>query len=267
MKIHPFEDKERAIQKSEPIELYGLTFYPILMEEYQRFQECKPALLFRQGTLPAIYAAQHFLSAVWAVESDSITHGGNGTGLFAHLMMNLVLALRLEGMENIHILCEKSNSAKLSAITVAQGETIAKITPRDFTKVRSLIAEQNGETLPDESENPELLQALAERERITGSHLNVSFRDLLSSVAYLSNVMEREIYGWSILEFEQRRRAIDRHLTYMVCNIGEMSGNVKWKNGNPSPSWCFDRSKDNLNGFMLESDMISKFGKAGNIKQ
>ena len=86
---------------------------------------------------------------------------------------------------------------------------------------------------------------------------------MLSSVAYLSHVREKEIYQWTIREFENRKQAIDRDKRYTIYAQAEMSGFVKFKKGNPFPSWCFDK-KQNQIGAMSMQEVQKKFG---NVKQ
>ena len=113
---------------------------------------------------------------------------------------------------------------------------------------------------------PELLEALRDRAELNGEKLQVSFDDLLASVAFQSNTTVRELWGWTIKAFEQRRRAIDRHINHLICGIGEMSGNVSWKNGNPYPSWCFDKKVNTRTQFVSEGEMLGQFGKVGSIQ-
>lgn len=125
----------------------------------------------------------------------------------------LRLSLRFSDSDGIAPLLDKNDQRKLIGIRVRQGEVVSDLSAKEFREVRQLIAEQNGETLPDESENPELLEALRDRAELNGEKLQVSFDDLLASVAFQSNTTVRELWGWTIKAFEQRRRAIDRHLT------------------------------------------------------
>lgn len=265
MNVHPFSDRRRGIQREEPIELYGLCFHPILVEDYETFSACKSALLLRQGTLPAVYAAMNYLACLWAYDYDA--HANNQqSGFFARMMGVLRLSLRFSDSDGIAPLLDKNDQRKLIGIRVRKGEVVSDISTKEFREVRQLIAEQNGETLPDESENPELLEALRDRAELNGEKLQVSFDDLLASVAFQSNTTVRELWGWTIKAFEQRRRAIDRHINHLICGIGEMSGNVSWKNGNPYPSWCFDKKVDTRTQFVSEGEMLGQFGKVGSIQ-
>lgn len=64
--------------------------------------------------------------------------------------------------------------------------------------------------------------------------------DMISSVAYLSHVRDVEILDWTVREFENRRRAIDRDKHYMLYASAELSGMVKFPDGNPAQSWLLD---------------------------
>lgn len=96
----------------------------------------------------------------------------------------LRLSLRFSDSDGIAPLLDKNDQRKLIGIRVRQGEVVSDLSAKEFREVRQLITEQNGETLPDESENPELLEALRDRAELNGEKLQVSFDDLLASIAF-----------------------------------------------------------------------------------
>ncbi len=132
------------------------------------------------------------------------------------------------------------------------------------TKIRSLIARQNGIELPDENESVDLAKAQAEMNELKNGavKLNPSIDTLISSVAYNSRVSEREISDWTILEFENRRKAIERDKRYMLYSQAEMGGMVSFKKGNPYPSWCYD-TIDETAGTMSLSQLQEQNGDIG----
>ena len=38
MHVHPFSDKRKALQKNEAVELEGMIYYPLLVEDYEIWQ-------------------------------------------------------------------------------------------------------------------------------------------------------------------------------------------------------------------------------------
>lgn len=257
-------DRKLKVRKGEPITECGLTFYPIMMDYYEEFNQYKDAIILRQATLPVKYLSMDYLSALFALDFDAIREKKHNTGLFYRAMAMLCLSLRI-GFDieilnkNISVAVE-NNRIVLKQIAITQDTKTATITPQDFSfKIRKLIAEQNGLELPDESENVDLVKSNEQLKDLKNKakQLNVNLDDLIASIAYQSRISESEIYEWSIREFENRRKAIDRDKRFMLCGQGEMSGMVQFKNGNPSPSWYYD-VLDNSLGTMAVSELMNK---------
>lgn len=263
----PVSDIHRSIRRGEPISKYGLIWHPVKMEHYEEFCAAKPALLLRQSTLPAKYAAMDFLSAVYAMDYDSITSTGKPIGNFYRLCLMLAMALRLP-LEHLDALIriEAGNGRNIQSLIIQQESTIARITPAQFRSIRQIIAEQNGETLPDESDNAELIQAEQEFAEIRSESLEYDIDALLDSVAYNSGVSLDEIMQWTIRQFEIRRKTIRRDKLFSIYTQAEMSGMVKFTKGNPYPSYEFDRRKNGLDVLIAEREIAEKYGKVADMK-
>ena len=136
------------------------------------------------------------------------------------------------------------------------------MTAREFSNIiRPLIAEQNGLKLPDESENAELVkdaELLAKADNDISLDINTD--DLIASVAYQSGIRERDINEWTVREFENRRKAIQRDKRYQMYGTAELSGMVSFKKGNPAPCWEFDIKADEC-GTMPLSEIGKVFNK------
>lgn len=250
-----FERMERtqAVRVGQPIPLLGLTFYPILMSHYEEFLSCKDSLTVRLSTLPVKYMTKDYFSALYSMELDSIMKEGKGVGMFGRALKLFFLSLRIEENKldlSKVIQCETQNGEiVITKINVTQNNTPVSITPFEFSvQVRPLIAQLNGLQLPDESENPDLVIANEQKKALNASDqkLNVTIEDLVSSVAFQSRCRESEIWGWTVREFESRKKAIDRDKRFMMYGQAELSGMVKFKKGNPAPSWCYDVLDDSL---------------------
>lgn len=257
-----------ALIRGEPIERYGLTFYPLTMEHYEEWNACKGALTLRMSTLPALYGVMPYLGALYAMDMDAMMAEKQSAGWMGRLAALLCLSLRLpkESPEQfIGFMCDPKEPRKLTQIVLFDGQTKAHISVMDFNEIREVIALQNGAELPDESENPELIQAKTDR-NTAGMQLEYSFENLIAAVAYQSHVDEKDVLNWTIRAFQARQRAIARDKQYMINGIIEGSGMVKWKGGNPVISWCFDKTEAADGGFMSESEMLGSLGKVGTIK-
>lgn len=262
--LQNFAKNRRAhIRRGEPITESELTFYPITMDYYDVFIQCKNALILRQASLPVRYLSMDYLSALFTLEIDELKSGKEPSQVFLKVMTLLHLSLRIglnveELYKNIEVSIEK-DKIRLKHILIKQNEKIVKFTPLDFsTRFRQIIAEQNGLELPDEAENIALVQDNEKLKELNnkGKSLNVNLDDLIASVAYQSKVSEKEIMTWTVREFENRKKAIDRDKRFMLCGQAEMSGMVSFKNGNPAPSWQFDVLDNSLG--TMESSKLQK---------
>lgn len=257
------KNRRTLIRRGEPITESELTFYPITMDYYDVFIQCKNALILRQASLPVRYLSMDYLSALFTLEIDELKSGKEPSQVFLKVMTLLHLSLRIglnveELYKNIEVSIEK-DKIRLKHILIKQNEKIVKFTPLDFsTRFRQIIAEQNGLELPDEAENIDLVRDNEKLKELNnkGKSLNVNLDDLIASVAYQSKVSEKEIMTWTVREFENRKKAIDRDKRFMLCGQAEMSGMVSFKNGNPAPSWQFDVLDNSLG--TMESSKLQK---------
>lgn len=268
-------ERKARIRKGQPIEALGLQFYPITMADYEEFLECKSVLAIRMTSLAKTnieYLSMPFLAALWAMELDTISATGKPIGFFERTIRMLYLSLRLEYdsqkvFEKIHL--DENNPRNLLYIEVEQtdGQPV-KITPLDFTAtVRPLIAEQNGIELPDESFNPELVEEEQNIAQENEGKLKFDIDTLIASVANASRLRECDIDEWTVCEFERRRQAIDRNINYHIYTQAEMSGMVKFKKGNPYPSWCLDKEQGLTPALKTAQELKGNFAALGDIEQ
>ena len=262
-------EKRNKIRRGEPLEWNGLLFYPVTMSHYEEFLDVKNAWLARQSSFPVRYMAMPFLSAVWAMDVDFAKSDGKLIGLFERIIRFLYLSLRLEyKRENLieHVYLHNDDIRELDHIEVTQDGNTVQITPADFAAyIRPLVAEQNGLTLPDESYNPELVQAEQELASEQAASLKFDIDTMIASVAYLSHLDESVVDEWTVLKFERRRNAIERDKKYMLYAQAEMSGMVKFKHGNPYLSWCFDKAEGLSPVLRSTSDVNANVSAIGDI--
>lgn len=255
------EDRKNKIRCGEPIELLGLTFYPIKMRYYELFLAYVDSIMVRQAALPVKYAVKDYVSAIWALEIDSVLSKGVKLGLFEALIRLLYLSLRIpidydDFMRNKLIVKKEQDEIVVDHIDITQNEKTVSLTPAEFSlKIRPLIAEQNGIELPKEYENLDLVRDNEELARRANAKLRLdqNLDDLIASVAYLSGISETEINDWTVKQFLSRRRAIDRDKNYMLYGQSELTGMVKFEKGNPYPSWCFDKLNDSMGTVSMDT--------------
>lgn len=228
----------------KPIEINGLLFYGITMERYEEWQSDKSVLLARQSTLPVFCLTVPFIDALFMLDMESLKETSRLAGTMYRILHVLMLALRMpENSVETKQISIVTNHMELKGFTVVDDGGMQHFIPKEaFPQIRKVIAWQQGEDIPDESLNDELLEDerfLAQR---NAGNLDFDLDSLMASVALNANMRIKDAYELSILEFEMLRRAIDRDKKYTICGIAENSG-TKWKGGNPYPSWCFDRKK------------------------
>ena len=256
--VHPFNDREAAILRYEPIELNGLVYYPIKVADYSKWQACKPVLTLRQGTLPAVYACMTYLQCVWGLDYGAkIRPNSGGKGLWTALASLMFLSLRLSEGDEVQAIGDPRDMSMLTNMRIVKGDQQYDIYPMDFIQVRKLIAEQNGAELPDEADNPELIEAANDiREMNNTLDLDYNHADMLTSVASARGIRRVELLDWTIKEYEDEVRALRRRYGYFLASIAESQG-AKFEKGNPYPTWMFDRAKDEFAGLISMSQLQS----------
>ena len=258
-------DTDFLIRTGAPITAASLPWFPILMRDYELFLNAKPIFTLRLSTLPPSYAALDFLNAVFQMDTD-FAAAGKPSVLFQTLLSLYALALRLPREQFFSGVRFKKTENGFSF----EGISVGDVFLFSFflsTKIRSLIAEQNGILLPDEADNAEIMEAYSQKLKTNQNQnrLHFSTDDLIASVAFQSRVRESEILSdWTVREFEARRSAIDRDKNHKIYAQAELSGFVKFKNGNPAPSWCFDL-RDERFGTVSTSEITSKLDGNSNL--
>lgn len=248
MKELPLKHR-KSIDKYEPIQIEGLTLYPIRVEDYYEFLIAKQSLEFMTQTLPIGLMSLPILDAYFQMDSGQVKGYENPTGLFMSALLLLALALRLPGesiedrLNQFQIVLKPDDQTRLKHIRfVRGGEEIVTITPIQFQKMRQILAEQNGIEMIDENQNPELIQAERDLAEKKAPKLEINIRNLISAAAVTMHVKEEEVYEWPILKLTDRLGAEKRKLDYLICGVGESQGTT-WKHGNPCPHPWFDRKR------------------------
>lgn len=268
------ERYKKAVGRCEPIETDGLTLYPIEMEEYEEFTSARPAIEVMQQTFPAKYAVMPLLSAFYAMDFDAIMDGQPPIGWLQHALLFFALALRLgrgeepqERLRHFKLEIEPDDQRKLKRVVFSGKDgNEHSITPILFSKLRPVLAAQNGIELVSESENPELIEAERDLAAAKAPHLKLDIYDAVATVSLWSHCDETEINGWPILKFERRRRALQRSLDYTICAINEGAG-CTYKGGNPVPSLFFDREKMDSSALMPLSNFAGGQGEKAVYQQ
>ncbi len=258
---------KRAIRRYEQVETEGLKLFPIRVGEYELFNSARPALELMQQTLPVQYACMPLLSAYYRMDYDALTRGEGTIGLFGRALLFLALALRIgdgknagERMKHFRIVCGENDPSQLIKIQfTVDGEERQNITPVQFSRLRPILAAQNGIELVGESENPELIEAQKDLNERNAPKLDFDVQHLIESVCVLTGRDEKDLDEWPILKLQNRRKALRRVLDYAICGICEGSG-AKWKGGNPCPDPFFPRDEKKNDALIPLSGFLGNAG-------
>lgn len=252
---------KRLIGRYDPIEVDGLTLYPIKVNNYYEFLAARPSLDFMQQSLPIELMSIPLLDAYFRIDMG-LVDGLKPTGLFSQALLILAMALRLmpsgsmeEQVRRFQVVPDDAtNPTRLKHLRfILNGEEIQTITPIQFGNLRPIIAAQNGVELYSDTANPELIQAEKDLSEKNAPSLEMDVETFVSSAALITRTEEKDIYDWPILKLHNRMESAKRILDYMVCGIGEAQG-TKWKGGNPVPHPWFEKErKEKLGVIPLES--------------
>ncbi len=263
----------RAAKSGNPIRYRSLYIYPLTVENYELLWGCESALTIRLSTLPVVYAMKSYPEALFAIAmagEDVVVNGEvvaspNDWKRFITLLCASA-HIPLEFVNNsVNFRVDNQDKTKLRAVVLRQitesEDNMESLSVEDLINLRKIIAEMNGRKLPDESENAELAQAENDI-RMSGTNvLDFNVDSLLASVARDQRVRIRDLYDWTIYEFELIRAAIDRERRFTVFGIGENSGMVKFPKGNPYPSVFFDKPA-NISAVINASEFTSRISGA-----
>ena len=122
---------------------------------------------------------------------DALTRGEGTIGLFGRALLFLALALRIgdgknagERMKHFRIVCGENDPSQLIKIQfTVDGEERQNITPVQFSRLRPILAAQNGIELVGESENPELIEAQKDLNERNAPKLDFDVQHLIESVS------------------------------------------------------------------------------------
>lgn len=257
-----------AIENDEPIQLEGLTLYPIKMREYRQFHNNKAVLLIRQGSLPVAYAVMNYLQALFAMDFDAYEEAKTPLGFMSSLLRILSLSLRFPVdvlAKSARYETDQNDPRILKCIHFQVGEHIVHLTPSLFDTVRAIIAAQNGLELPDETENTDLVESEMDIAAKNASDVEFNIRTLIASVARDQRCRREELLDYTIREFDELKDAIERDKLFMLYRTAELAGTVKFENGIPVPSWCYER-KSKANSLISMSKFMAGPGSVATMK-
>lgn len=260
------------VREGTPVAYNGLQFHALTVRKYGLYLQAKPAFELMQGSLKLPkFARLPWCACLWALDEEFRVQTGTPGRFLIDVLTVMAEALRLgaytdagNGGKLSYPIRPIFSQGNLTAIMVGNPGQHVLLDMKQMSDVREIIAAQNGYEIPDENWNPELVKASQENANRGSIGLDVNFETLIFSVAFQCGCRSSEIYDWTIREFQGMQDAIDRSLNFQICSLAERSGNVKYKNGNPYPTWKYDRKNDMPAGFKTIAEIDA--GAKGLIK-
>lgn len=254
-----------AVDTYQSVNFEGIMLYPIKVRDYEAFSNARPAIDFLQQSLPVRYLSIPLLSAFYAMDIENLRQGKASDGNFLRAMLFLVLSLRfrpeLPTQERLReflsgVYSSADNPTVLKRIEFQQDGETKEITPIMFSRMRPVLAAQNGIELISTDANPELIEAERDLAELNGPEIDYNLQALLSFVSALSHAEESEIYDWPILKLNRRRDSYERVLQFLLCGLASANG-AQFKGGNPVPSPIYARKEQTSNA-LIDMDAFTR---------
>ena len=243
---------KKLVDQYKPIEVEGFTLYPFTVEHYEEYLIASQAIGYMQQQLPIDLMTIPLLSAFFKMDLQRAMAKETPTGLYTSAAVSLVLALRLaedgkdvlEACKGFVPITSQNDPLKLKALAFQDASGNARtITPSQYSKIREVIAAQNGIEIHDVLDNPELVQAEHDLAEKQASKVKPNLSDMIVAAATIAGIEEEEVYSWPVLKLTRRLDMHRRILDYQICAIAEGSG-ASWKGGNPTPHPFFAKEKE-----------------------
>lgn len=242
------DEYKSLVRRNKPIVYHGLTFSPMTVEQLALYQAAKPSFELMQSSLPPKLATLSWCECLDALDRQGKSEGKETVFLTVVLIV-IAIVTNLphvnENGEDVYPLREvRAKDGNLLSLIVGKMDNPTILTMHDMDEIRKIIAAQNLYEIPDESWNPDLVRARKYLAATAQNNVKYDVDDLVNSVALNAHVKPSDVWDWTIRDFILQQNAIDRKLNYQIFMTAEHSGFVKFKKGNPYPSWKFDRNSE-----------------------
>lgn len=229
---------EDELREYLPIRFEGLTFHPLPVKRLALYQGAKAAMELMLSSLPVRFVKMSWIEALDALDREAAEEQKQ-TGYLGSVLALLNETLKLNAFQNPRaLMLARDQEGKLSSILVQQEQgTPTVLNVQKMNTVRQILAAQNGYEIPDENWNPELVRAQQYLREQRSKGIGGSLEDAVCALAAATGFRVKEIWNWPIREYLGEQSAVDRRLRFQIYTAAELSGQVKFKNGNPCPTW------------------------------
>lgn len=221
-----------------PIEHEGLRFTPLPVKRLALYQAAKPAMELMLSSLPVRFVRMSWIEALDALDREAAEQQMR-TGYLGSILALLNETLQLNAFQNPNaLMLARDQEGKLSSIIVQQSQgSPVVLGSTQMNTVREILAAQNGYEIPDENWNVDLVRAQQYLREQRSQGVGGSLEDAVCALAAATGFRAKEIWNWPIREYLGAQNAVDRRLRFQLYTAAELSGQVKFKNGNPYPTW------------------------------
>lgn len=234
-----------------PIDVHGLTVYPITLDKYVEFMLGVGCFLLDKNSIPDIrIISMSYLEYLIDLHKQ-------GSEIFL-TMLDYVLRLVLHKPDDCRILFgidEKTKRGSFVIDGVSYGNDV-------FDELKNIICFQNLVELPDENIQKEIRDKMEEarklRRRLSNSK-PASFEDQMICVMLVTGLKMEDVYNLTIRKFSKILERADAKLHYEVYLSAGMNGMIDSKNKSLIKHWL-----TNLDDGDKNSDVIVEMGNLTN---
>lgn len=232
------------LRENREIIYAGLTFYPLTVRHYALYRNAQASMELMQASLPPALARLSWFRCLDELDRKCIKETGKNGGYLVSVLGVLATALRLDLRDRLAVTEARDTKGRLNSIVIRQkgGGMPVILNMEQMGAIREILAAQNGYELPDENWNLELMRAEEYTSSLNAANnIQQDLEELVYSVAVNTGYRAGDIWDWPIREFMRMQDAVDRKLGYEIYTMAECAGTIKFKHGNPYPTWKFKR--------------------------
>ena len=251
-KPEKFKKYDKNLLWEIPIEIYGLHIYPVIMRNVYEFYDSistlqiNPMELSNEAIGNTLSTLSYLEIAIFFCKVDK--------GFQERFNTILKLAFRVSD-ESIRVI---TKDGKVNLRIIQNGKEV-EISSGRFNRIKDIICYQNAVDIIDLRENQMILEANKRVDAMNSANSDMTLEDQIFAVAAISQRDIKDIERWSIYRFKKMTSSHDVIINYKIFKTAEMSGFVKFKNGNPFKSWMM-KPKDGTKELKTISQIANTFG-------
>lgn len=252
MEADKFKKYDKNLLWEIPIEIYGLHIYPVMMRNIYEFYDSISTLQINPMEL-SNETIGNTLSTLSYLEIVALF--SNVDKDFRERFKTILkLAFRVSD-ESIRL---GTKDGKVNLKVIQNGKEV-EISSGKFNRIKDIICYQNAIEIIDLRENQMILEANKRVDATNSMNSDMTLEDQIFAVAAISQRDIKEIERWSIYRFKKMTSSHDVIINYKIFKTAEMSGFVKFKNGNPFKSWMI-KPKDGTKDLKTINQLANTFG-------